>query len=85
VHWLRARAQKHRWNEEHILVGYEMEWTVRYFLHRSGLWTERAQISDKGPGASSYANRQAAIWYKLAADADNIFAKFNRNYTRLVK
>ncbi|KAF8808485.1 hypothetical protein BYT27DRAFT_7096736, partial [Phlegmacium glaucopus] len=41
VHWLRARVlhsvtrrKKNRWQEEHILVGYEMEWSVRYFLYQ---------------------------------------------------
>jgi hypothetical protein len=85
VHWLRSRAQKNRWFEERVLVGYEMQWTVRYFLHRSSLWEERARITGQGSGAVAYATRQSALWYKLAADADHLYSKFNHNYTRLVK
>ena len=28
VHFLRVRALKNRWEEEHILLNYEMQWTV---------------------------------------------------------
>ena len=38
VHWLRARAQLMRWQEELTLTGYEMQWTVRYFLYMSRKW-----------------------------------------------
>jgi hypothetical protein len=38
VHWLRARAQLMRWQEEVCLTNYEMQWTVRYFSHVSSKW-----------------------------------------------
>ncbi len=84
VHWLWARAQKIRWYEEHILIGYKMQWTVRSFLHRSSIWEGRAHAGQSA-GCAEYASRQAAIWNKMAANADSLFSKFNRNYKRLVK
>ena len=41
VHWLCARAQRSRWSEELILVGYEMMWTARYFWNQADLWRSR--------------------------------------------
>jgi hypothetical protein len=41
VHWLRARAQSHRWREEFTLVQYEMTWVVRFFKHMSSTWSRR--------------------------------------------
>jgi hypothetical protein len=41
VHWLRARAQAHRWREEFTLVQYEMTWVVRFFKHMSTTWSRR--------------------------------------------
>ena len=40
VHWLRAQAQKMRWREEVTLLTYEMQWTVRYFIHKSKFWSD---------------------------------------------
>jgi hypothetical protein len=62
-----------------------MQWTVRYFLHQSFIWTERAQITCQKPGPAAYAARQSALWHKMAADADRLFTKFNHIYTPLVK
>lgn len=55
VHWLRARAQKMRWQEEVTLTGYEMQWTVRYFQHMSHKWELPSNSFGIGPssGASS--------------------------------
>ena len=57
VHWIRARAQKNRWREEHTLVGYEMQWTIRYYIHCAKMWEDRAGIlGDIGDaGATAYA------------------------------
>ena len=81
VHWLRARAQKHRWDEECTLVRYEMEWTVRYFLHKNRFW-QSAPTADltQVPGQAAYAHRKAAMWDKLARDADHSFKNINKNY-----
>lgn len=84
VHWLRARAQYQRWREECILVGYEMQWTVRYFLNKSSLWKPSA-LPDADPefatpGAAAYANRQATMWHRLALIADKSFKYYNVHY-----
>jgi len=82
VHWLRAQAQKHRWDEECTLVRYEMEWTVRYFLHKSRFWQSAptADLTKVLPGQTAYAQRKAAMWDKLARDADHSFKNINKNY-----
>ncbi|KAF8799621.1 hypothetical protein BYT27DRAFT_7227787 [Phlegmacium glaucopus] len=73
VHWLRARAQKNRWKEEQILVGYEMEWSVRYFLYRAKVWEERCNVAALSPGAIAYAARQNARWQQVAVAAESLF------------
>ena len=78
VHWLCARAQNLRWEEEVILVGYEMTWTVRYFTYNKELWEGRRNVT--GPGPASYATRKAAMWNTLAINADRTFAQVNKSY-----
>jgi hypothetical protein len=56
VHWLRARAQKNRWQEEFTLVKYEMEWTSRFFLYRAEEWMRLFNANDKFPLAGSDGN-----------------------------
>ena len=76
VHWLHAHTQHLRWREECILVRYEMEWTMRYFLHKSDLW----MLGDHANVASSavaYAHHQAAMWHDLAHYADQSFKSVN--------
>jgi hypothetical protein len=63
-----------------MLVCYEMEWTVRYFLYNKEVWEERR--NPECPGSASYAARKAAMWFALAADADQTFAHVNRLYSR---
>lgn len=79
VHWLRARAHKERWHEEFMFVGYEMEWTVRYFTYKSHLWSN-AVCPDSVPGPAAYAKRQASMWYHLALFADRSFNNTNVDY-----
>lgn len=71
-----------RWREECLLTGYEMEWTVRYFLYKHQYWTS-AHSADGRPlssGAACYANRKAAMWRDLALYADKAFKSANNNY-----
>jgi len=77
VHWLHARAQKNRWREECILVKYEMEWAVRYFVHKSQSWQSAPSAA---PGPAAYAKRKAALWQQLARFADGSFKNININY-----
>jgi hypothetical protein len=83
VHWLRARAQSGRWNEEVILVSYEMQWTIRYFLHQAQEWERlKATSPNSGnltPGPAAYAARKAAMWQWLALTGKKRFSQVNRD------
>ncbi|KAF8799518.1 hypothetical protein BYT27DRAFT_7007088, partial [Phlegmacium glaucopus] len=72
VHWLRARAQKLRWQEELILVTYEMQWTVRYFV-QARQWEAVAENACVSAGARAYAARQETTWQRVALAADSSF------------
>jgi hypothetical protein len=71
----------HRWEEEVGLVGYEMEWTVRYFAYNKKVWEERRNIAQRA-GPASYAARKAAMWHDVATDADRVFSVLNGSYNR---
>ena len=68
-----------RWNEEVILVGYEMEWTVRYFLHQAEVWKHRGTIVaidvTSQAGRRAYAARKSAMWQGLALVANDKYIK----------
>ncbi|PPQ83233.1 hypothetical protein CVT24_001322 [Panaeolus cyanescens] len=81
VHWLRARALYHRWREEHMLVKNEMNWTVRYFLKKSGYWTDASALAGISLPAGAYAQRKAAAWLRLATQADIAFRSACTEYT----
>ena len=80
VHWLRARAQYHRWKEELTLVGHEMVWTVRYFLFKSTWWKSAAASVGITAGAAAYARRKMAMWQELAFLADRQYQHVTNNY-----
>jgi hypothetical protein len=84
VHWIRARAQKHRWEEELILVQYEMEWTTRSFLHKAREWQNRFEEPNIDPGPKAYAARQSSQWRRMACDADRLFRSTNADYKSLI-
>ncbi|KAF8805730.1 hypothetical protein BYT27DRAFT_7073044, partial [Phlegmacium glaucopus] len=60
--WGSVKFRKNRWKEEQILVGYEMEWSVRYFLYQAKVWEECCNVAALSPGAIAYAARQNACW-----------------------
>lgn len=82
VHWLRGRAQKLRWEEEVILVGYEMQWTVRFFVHKQEVWERRRVMANgnQATGPAAYAARKAAMWGWMAQDANHSFIRANSGY-----
>ena len=79
---MRARAQQERWREEFVLVGYEMKWTVNYFMHQSNQWIARGIVSDEDQdrGGSAYAAKQAARWVAIAKQAEREFQRVNEHY-----
>jgi hypothetical protein len=88
VHWLRARAQKMRWQEELVFVRHEMEWTVRYFLKKSTDWTDlvtEAHVRGRilSPGSIAYAKRKAVAFRHLARLADQSFIYTNPDHRSL--
>ena len=72
------------WNEEYILVGYEMGWSVRYFLHKAAEWESYSIEPGLSAGAIAYAARQVARWQQMANQADRSFCAVNFNYISLV-
>lgn len=80
MHWLRARALNQRWHEEVVLVTYEMQWTVCYFLHKCKEWREGAHNPEASPGARAYAIRQGRRWQLLADGADFLFTRVTDHY-----
>ena len=84
VHWIRARAQKHRWEEELLIVKYEMEWTTRSFLHKAREWQDRFENDNVDPGPKAYAARQSAQWMHMALDVDWLFRSQNLEYKSLI-
>ncbi|KAF8816867.1 hypothetical protein BYT27DRAFT_7052016, partial [Phlegmacium glaucopus] len=68
------------------LTGYEMEWTVRYFQHRSRTWAMPASTGTGtsanaghtlSAGAVAYRSEKCALWEDLMLKADHTFARFN--------
>ena len=83
VHWLHAQAQHNQWKEETILVGYEMQWTVRYYHNQGNMWTALSTDPDMLPGPKVYAACHAATCYGCAAVADMEFKVSNSRYISL--
>ncbi|KAF8809995.1 hypothetical protein BYT27DRAFT_7092678, partial [Phlegmacium glaucopus] len=74
VHWLRARAQLHRWKEEVALTRNEMHWAINYFTFWKRQWL--AWQSSQGNlthGHQAYAERQKAMWEEMGQHASRLF------------
>lgn len=82
-----------RWQEEVTLSTYEMQWTVRYFSHKSKYWSDafnkRAEhnlspdsstIPEDNAGALSYSMRKQSSWDQLANKSDRRFKIVNNAY-----
>ncbi|PPQ88238.1 hypothetical protein CVT25_005289 [Psilocybe cyanescens] len=73
-------AQKNRWHEEVVLVVYEMQWTVRYFIHHREEWAQATQMEDINLGLRAYTYWQSTMWYKYVVIADHAFKNRNNLY-----
>ena len=80
VHFLRVRALKKCWQEEHILLNYEMQWTVRFFKNKAEKWRDGALTPDISTGAKAYALRQEARWKRMMVNSDRLFKKTSPDY-----
>lgn len=61
--------------EEFTLVGYEMTWTVGYFMFQADVWDNHGIIAQRTGkvGAVGYAARKAAMWRDVAASSKREF------------
>ena len=74
VHWLRARAQLNRWQEEVTLTRNEMHWVINYFTFRQSQWLSwQSLYPDMTPGHHAYAERQKAMWVEIGEQARRVF------------
>lgn len=84
VHWLRARAQRMRWQEEVTLTTYEMQWTVKFFAYNAEKWKRiqvaSAEVGKECAGATVYAKRKQATWDQLRLQSDRTFKSLNIAY-----
>lgn len=78
--WLRAYARKRRWDEEIILVPFEMECTVRSFNKKARDW-EAWSVESHTLGHSAFACHQIAMWLSLKAHAAEAFATARSTFT----
>ncbi|KAI0739707.1 hypothetical protein C8Q80DRAFT_1111992 [Daedaleopsis nitida] len=66
--WLRAYARKLRWDEELVIVLFEMDCTVWRFEKMAADWTKWG-TAPRTPGHRSYAAKQTELWRELALHA----------------
>jgi hypothetical protein len=87
VHWLKSRAQLHRWEEELILTKHEMVWTTGYFIHKSVEWQKwadgAAAAGGTASGKAAYAHKQVNLWKRLAMHADSQYVLLYPQYSQL--
>lgn len=78
VNWLRAKARVDRWEEEHILVKNEMEWTIIWFQNQADLWRERSEKKDSilPMGHRAYAVKQLKLWSAFQKKSSERFAMY---------
>ena|ERR1700735_1978198 len=68
VHWLRAKAQFERWQEEQDSIHNEAVWVTAYFHTKSNCWKawmDKA-AQEMLPGHKAYASHQAHAWEELS-------------------
>ncbi|KAF9555065.1 hypothetical protein CPC08DRAFT_643398, partial [Agrocybe pediades] len=85
VHWLRARAEKDRWQEELQLTRHEMEWTTRFYMHMAQVWAQHRNNCREKPGFTAYAEQQIALWNDLGHIVENLFCHHNSTHVRIWK
>ncbi|KAG1788809.1 hypothetical protein EV424DRAFT_1355962 [Suillus variegatus] len=75
VHWLRAKALKDQWEEEHPLVQHEMNWTCDFFMHKAEEWIRLGAVTQDKVGHLAYAAWQCKMYQRLCQDAMDAFNK----------
>ena len=78
MNWLHARAQNNRWEEELRLTKHEMEWTVRWYVHRAQQWRARRDAAELlSRGHRAYAEKQISMWNELGRVSQLLFSTSN--------
>ena len=75
--------KKNRWEEELLLVKYEMQWTTKSFLHKAQQWEDRFEEPNVDPGPKAYAVWQLSQWRSIVLEADWLFQLANSEYTKI--
>lgn len=73
VNWLRAKARRDRWNEEVVLLRYEMDWCRNFFKGKLNEWKGLADASIL-PGHRCYALSRSEMWELLDSHATTVFS-----------
>ena len=71
--WLRAYARKLRWEEEEIIVQFEMACTERFFRGYAARWGTWG-LEGTSAGHGCYRAKQRAMWLGLAEHASRSFS-----------
>jgi hypothetical protein len=68
VHWLRAKAQLERWQEEQYSIRNEAVWVPAYFHAKAECWRSWIALATQAklPGHMAYASRQAHAWEEMS-------------------
>jgi hypothetical protein len=69
-----------RWEEEKLLLNYEMQWTVRFFKNMAEKWKAGAGTQAISSGAKAYALRHESRWREMAVNSDKIFKYTSTDY-----
>ena len=67
MHWLRAKAQFERWQEEHDSIHNEAVWIPAFFQAKVECWKNWMNITaeEKLPGSAAFASRQVHLWEEM--------------------
>lgn len=67
MHWLRAKAQLERWQEERDSIRNEAVWIPAYFHSKAESWKSWMEMAAlaKLPGHAAYASQHAHGWEEM--------------------
>jgi hypothetical protein len=81
---MRARAQKHRWEEELPRTEKEMIWTTLFFMHQRDVWYSRSvglrDSQSFSPGHQAYCEQMIFQWEEMARIAAFQFRRVNKDF-----
>ena len=80
VHFLQAGALKNRWEEEHIILKYKMQWTICFFKNKAEKWKVAACYPNISSGAKVYCLQQEFQWKQMSIKSDTIFKNTSLDY-----